>query len=125
MDSTTKLHNELVKISELDSFGRSYEPTRSVYVIEVENLVSGSDWDYYIGMTGKSVEARFQEHLSGYKTWKRFNDGSCKPLRLDYSLFGVFPKFHTQEAAKHAEGVVARALKNAGYNVYSDMIDKE
>ena len=32
-------------------------------------------------------------------------------------------KFHTTEAALMAEGLVARALRTAGYNVYSDRID--
>jgi hypothetical protein len=124
MDPTTALHNKLKKISKEDAYGRTYQPTRSVYIIEVENLVPESVWHYYVGMTGKSIEERFQEHIDKYLTWGKFKDGSCRPLRLDYSLCTSYPKFHTEEAAKYAEGVVARALREAGYEVYSDQIDK-
>lgn len=124
MDETETLLRKLNKIAKEDSFGRSYEPTRSVYIIEVENLVEGSDWDYYVGMTGNSIEQRFQEHVDGYKAWKKFDKGFCRPLRLDYSICSVFPKFHTEGAAKRAEGEVARTLRDLGYEVYSDMINK-
>lgn len=124
MDTTEKLLKQLGKISKEDSYNRKYEPTRSVYIIEVENLMEGSRWDYYVGMTGKSIEERFQEHVDCYKTWTEFKNGICRPVRLDYSLCSLFPKFHTEEAAKHAEGVVARELRDLGYEVYSDMIDK-
>lgn len=124
MDETEALLRKLNKIANEDAFGRSYEPTKSVYIIEVENLVEGSHWDYYVGMTGNSIEQRFQDHADGHKAWKKFDKGICKPVRLDYSLCSVFPKFHTEEAAKRAEGEVARALRDLGYEVYSDMIDK-
>ena len=63
MDPTTALQNKLKKIAEEDAHGRSYEPTRSVYVIEVENISENNNWDYYVGYTGNSIETRFQEHL--------------------------------------------------------------
>lgn len=125
MNDTEALLRKLNKIAKEDALGRSYEPTRSVYIIEVENLVEDSNWDYYVGMTGNSIEQRFQEHVDGYKAWKKFDKGFCRPLRLDYSICSVFPKFHTQAAAESAEGEVARALRNLGYVVYSDKIDKD
>ena len=124
MDPTTALHKELKKISKEDAYGRSYEPTRSVYVIEVENISESNNWDYYVGYTGNSIETRFQEHLDGYKTWKEFKHGRSCPKRLAYDLCSVYPKFHTTEAALKAEGLVARALRTAGFKVYSDRIDK-
>lgn len=124
VNATDKLIKKLDKIAKADSYGRNYEPTRSVYIIEVENLIEGSNWDYYVGMTGNSIEQRFQEHIDGYNTWRNFKKGICKPVRLEYSLCSFFPKFHTQEAAKLAEGEVARFLRELGYEVYSDMIDK-
>ena len=123
MDPTTALQNKLKKIAEEDTHGRSYEPTRSVYVIEVENISENNNWDYYVGYTGNSIETRFQEHLHGYKTWREFKHSRSRPKRLAYDLCSVYPKFHTTEAALMAEGLVARALRTAGYNVYSDRID--
>ena len=124
MGATEKLLKKLFDIATQDSYVRNYEPTRSVYIIEVENLVSESNWDYYVGMTGKSIEQRFKEHVEGYNAWKKFDKGFCKPVRLDYALCSTFPKFHTEAAAKQAEGEVARALRESGYEVYSDMLDK-
>ncbi len=124
MDPTIELQSQLIEIAKNDAYGRSYEPTRSVYVIEVENISESNNWDYYVGYTGNSIEARFQEHLDGYKTWKEFKHGRSCPKRLAYDLCSVYPKFHTTEAALKAEGLVARALRKAGYKVYSDQIDK-
>lgn len=90
MNITDKLIKKLEKIAKEDSCGRSYEPTRSVYIIEVENLIEGSNWDYYVGMTGNSIEQRFQEHVDGYNAWKNFRKGICKPVRLGYSLCSFF-----------------------------------
>ena len=76
-------------------------------------------------MTGKSIEQRFKEHVEGYHAWKKFDKGYCKPVRLDYALCSTFPKFHTEAAAKQAEGEVARALRDSGYEVYSDMLEND
>ena len=119
-----ELQNQLKKIAEEDAYGRSYEPTRCVYVIEVENISESNNWDYYVGYTGNSIETRFQEHLDGYKTWKEFKHGRSCPKRLAYDLCSVYPKFHTTEAALKAEGLVARALRTAGFKVYSHRIDQ-
>ena len=125
MGATEKLLKKLFDIATEDSYGRNYEPTRSVYIIEVENLVAECKWDYYVGMTGKSIEQRFKEHVEGYHAWKKFDKGYCKPVRLDYALCSTFPKFHTEAAAKQAEGEVARALRESGYEVYSDMLEND
>jgi hypothetical protein len=123
MDPTSLLLKQLTKLAEEDAEGRSYSPTRSVYVINVENISAENNWDYYVGYTGNTIEIRFQEHIDGYKTWKEFKKGRARPISLAYDLCSVYPKFHTTEAAKKAEGLVARALRDAGFNAYSDQIN--
>lgn len=123
MNPNLILLNQLKKLAKEDAEGRSYAPTRSVYVIQVENISVENNWDYYVGYTGKTIETRFQEHIAGYKTWEEFKKGRSRPLSIAYDLCSVYPKFHTTEAAKKAEGLVARALRDAGFNAYSDQIN--
>lgn len=84
---------------------------------------SKNNWDYYVGYTGKSVEERFNEHLQGYKTWREFKTQRSRPIRLSTDLMAILPRFHTISAAKTAEGMIARALRDSEFEVYSDMID--
>ena len=123
-DITSTLIRKLVALANLDSQGRSHKPTKSVYIIEVENLDRKNNWDYYVGYTGKNVEERYKEHLIGYKSWREFKAGRSRPKGLAFDLMAEFPKFYTVSAAKEAEGLVARALRDSEYEVYSDMIDQ-
>jgi len=115
-----------MELAERDSVGRKSKPTYSVYVIEIEKIDPTLKFEFYVGSTSKSIQYRFAQHVPGHdlasKIFKR-SRGRAKQVRWDLTL--DFPKFHSRAAAEIAEGLLARAIKEAGWTVSSDRLEKE
>ena len=125
MDDSEKLLHELNKLASKDSQGKKSKPTYSVYVIEIEKLDPNLEFDFYVGSTGNPIQYRFAQHVPGHKFAARiFKNSRANASRIRWDLILDFPKFHTKAAAEKAEGLTARALHNAGWDVCSDRLDK-
>ena len=125
MDDSEKLLHELNKLASQDSIGRKTKPTYSVYVIEIEKLDPNLEFDFYVGSTGNPIQYRFAQHVPGHKFAARiFRNSRAHASLIRWDLILDFPKFHTKAAAEKAEGLTARALHNAGWDVCSDRLDK-
>ena len=123
MDESEKLLNDLRKLASQDSIGKKTEPKFSVYVIEIEKLDPSLKFDFYVGSTGNPVRYRFDQHVPGHKFAARiFRNSRAIAKCLRWDMMMDFPTFHSKEAAEHAEGLVAKALFNAGWSVNSDRL---
>lgn len=126
MDDSEKLLKEVMELAMQDSVGRKSKPTYSVYVIEIEKIDPTLKFEFYVGSTSKSIQYRFAQHVPEHelasKIFKRLR-GKAKQIRWDLTL--CFPKFHTRAAAEKAEGLLARAIQEAGWTVSSDRLNKE
>lgn len=95
-------------------------PSR-VYVIELASA-AGKRRDpripwVYVGSSARGPEARFKQHLSGYKS-----SGIVKrhALRLRPDLYEDLPAFPGSKTAQKAEIERARELAGAGFVAHSD-----
>ena len=126
MDDSEKLLKEVKELARQDSMGRKSKPTYSVYVIEIEKIDPTLKFEFYVGSTSNSIQYRLAQHVPGNKLASkifRHSRGKAKQVRWDLTL--DFPKFHTRGAAEKAEGLLARAIKEAGWTVSSDRLEKE
>jgi predicted GIY-YIG superfamily endonuclease len=89
----------------------------SVYVIELESHESDQNLPaVYVGITGRTVEERFQQHKDGYKSSRDVKD---RGVRL---LPDLFPRptggFEIRREAEEMEREWAETLRSRGYAVY-------
>jgi predicted GIY-YIG superfamily endonuclease len=77
-----------------------------LYVIEV---VGHPEVDFYVGMTGNTVQRRFEQHRDRVpqRAARLFLSGKGRAERLRPDLYEGLPAFWTKEAAMRAEGVLA------------------
>jgi hypothetical protein len=126
VDESDKLLRDLQKLALEDSVGKKSEPTYSVYVIEIERIDPGLDFDFYVGSTGNPIQYRFSQHVPDHKFAARiFRNSRAKATRIRWDLIFDFPKFHSKGAAEKAEGLLAQAIHKAGWSVCSDRLDKD
>ena len=94
--------------------------TYSVYIVQVKRLDSTAKViDFYIGETGRSVEARFARHqAAAEKSAGMFRRGRYAAQSLRYDLMKGFPTFQSRNAARRAERRVAVFLSELGYSVH-------
>ena len=107
------------------------QPCYHVYVIELRADVlalghfaeANPGYDYnpkhpplYVGMTGRSPETRFEQHVSGYKA-SRYTRRNAKRLRMD--LVGELV-FATRAEAERMEELQALQLRARGYAVWQN-----
>jgi len=101
----------------------------NLYVIELDEAIlkvrkfrdANPDYDpakpcVYVGMTARSPEERFQQHLSGYKA-ARFT--KHYGIRLRPRLYQRFNPL-TFEQARYMETELARRLRKRGYGVWQN-----
>ena len=109
--------------------------THSIYIIELDKKILGNkrfqaaNPKYnpekpcvYIGMTSKTPEKRFEEHITGARN-KRGPLFSRKAKKYGIRLKPRLYKSHnpmTQEDAKEIEVEKARRLRNRGYGVWQN-----
>jgi hypothetical protein len=99
-----------------------------VYVIELPDAVAQRDNPdreiVYVGMTSRTVEERFQQHLHGHHSARvikrviRLGLGSQLRLRPDLMRRAGNPQPNQHEALIR-ERALARRLKRRGYTVFS------
>ena len=101
--------------------------SHSIYVIELDPIVmndkkfananpnyrSGSKC-FYVGMTGKSPEERFEQHKRGYKSNRYVKKFGIALRPRYYSHHNPM----TYEEAQYMEVEKARRLRNRGYGVW-------
>ena len=86
----------------------------SVYVVYLRNPKDDGKAGYYVGMTGLTPEARFQNHKSGIKAArvvKRYGERLVPKL---YAHLNPMPYKRAQEM----EVVLADSLRKRGYVVF-------
>ena len=126
MDDSEQLLLRLQKLAAEDAIGKKSEPKYSVYVIEVEKLDPNLRYDFYVGSTGNPVRYRFTQHVPDHKFAARiFRNSRARAKCLRWDLMLELPMFHSKEAAVKAEGLVAKALHKAGWEVNSDRLEKD
>ncbi len=124
MDESGQLLLRLQKLAAEDAIGKKSDPKYSVYVIEVETLDPNLEYDFYVGSTGNPVRYRFAQHVPGHKFAARiFRNSRARAKCLRWDIMLELPMFHTKEAADKAEGLVAKALHKAGWEVNSDRLE--
>jgi len=102
--------------------------TYGVYVILLDKKVLKSpsftkrspDYDpnldcYYVGMSSKSPEERFQQHLAGRKSCRHVKNHG---IRLVPELYEYIPRFTSSKVAKAREKELAVELREGGHAVY-------
>lgn len=68
----------------------------------------------YVGSTAKSIEERYDEHVSGKRTSRAARKHGVGPLRPDLAA-GKYA--YSREKAQEIEARVAEALRREGYGV--------
>jgi hypothetical protein len=126
MDESELLLWQLQKLAKDDAKGKKSDPRYSVYVIEVEKLDPNVKYDFYVGSTGNPVRHRFAQHVPDHKFAARiFRNSRARAKCLRWDLMLGFPLFYSKDAAEQAEGLVAKALDKAGWEVNSDRLEKQ
>ncbi len=126
MDDSEKLLLRLQKLAMEDAIGKKSDPRYSVYIIEVDKLDPNLEYDFYVGSTGNPARYRFAQHVPDHKLAARiFRNSRARAKSLRWDLMLEFPMFHSKEAAENAEGLVAKALHEAGWSVNSDRLEKD
>lgn len=92
-----------------------------VYVIKLRKKARNGRVTYYgepnkpivyVGQTGKSVQERFEEHQSGYKT-----NIQKYTIRLLPELYEQYNPLHTRTQAEKVEKALALKLNQEGYTI--------
>lgn len=92
-----------------------------LYVIEVEQVDPSLRYQFYVGVTSSTPERRLLQHQeAGDRAWRQFRNGRGRAVRLRYDLMEGLPKIRTAEAAKAAEGTLARVISANVGPAYSD-----
>lgn len=83
----------------------------SVYVVLLHAMPGSPEWGFYVGMTGRTPEARYREHLAGLRDGKGYvRDYAVELLPAVYSHLNPMP----QRDAESREYELAEALRAAG-----------
>ncbi len=126
MDDSDRLIEQLKKIAIRDAVGKKFEARFSVYIIEIQKIDQSLNYDFYVGSTGNPVRHRFAQHVPEHKFAARiFRNSRARAKCLRWDMMLELPKFHTKDAAEKAEGLVAKALYKAGWEVNSDRLEKD
>lgn len=126
MDESEKLLNDLRKLATKESVGKKTEATYLIYVIEIEKIDPALNFDFYVGSTGNPIQYRFSQHIPDHKFAARiFRNSRARAARIRWDLISEFPKFYTKGSAEIAEGLVARAIQKAGWEVSSDRLQRD
>ncbi len=92
-----------------------------LYVIEVEALDPSLPYSFYVGFTGTSPTRRLEQHKAGGdRAWRQIRNGRARAVRLRPDLMEGLPVFRTLDAAKAAEGTLARVVSANVGRAYSD-----
>lgn len=83
----------------------------SVYVVLLHAMPGAPEWGFYVGMTGRTPEARYREHLAGRRDGKGYvRDYAVELLPAVYAHLNPMPK----SVAEAREFELAEALRAAG-----------
>lgn len=83
----------------------------AVYVVLLHDAPGSPEWGFYVGMTGRSPEARYAEHLAGVRDGKGYvRDYAVELLPSVYAHLNPMP----QRVAEAREYELAEALRAAG-----------
>lgn len=83
----------------------------AVYVVLLHGMPGAVEWGFYVGMTGRSPEARYAEHLAGVRDGKGFvRDYAVELLPAVYARLNPMPL----RVAEAREFELAEALRAAG-----------
>ena len=89
---------------------------RSVYVIQLSNWKNRSPMgSLYVGQTGQTLSARFDQHQSGSPLGAKGLAGHCWRFREE--LYLDLPLFSSEPEAREAEWARATKLRSAGFAV--------
>jgi predicted GIY-YIG superfamily endonuclease len=121
--------NRIVKtlnnLAQFDSIGRSDDPQRSVYIIEVVPNDESCKFELYVGSTWHPVEYRYEEHKSGGSKAAHIFRRRAKVGEIRWDLMEGFPRFHSTSAVERAERRVALWLERQGFSVKCNMLNKD
>jgi predicted GIY-YIG superfamily endonuclease len=121
--------NRIVKtlnnLAQFDSVGRSDDPQRSVYIIEVVPKDESCKFKFYVGSTWHPVEYRYEEHKSGGSKAAHIFRRRATVGEIRWDLMEGFPKFHSTAAVERAERRVALWLERQGFSVKCNMLNKD
>lgn len=96
--------------------GCNLQGKRSVYVIQLTGWKIKSPLGaLYVGQTGQTLAARFQQHQTGHDRGAKGLEDKCRRLRPE--LYLDLPLFSTKAEACDAELARAQKLRGAGYAV--------
>jgi hypothetical protein len=100
---------------------RTLEPARAYHVYVVETLTVEREALLYVGQSGKTPEARLEDHRAGCKRY--CSSCACRHyvggrrMRLRYDLFAHVRPVRTRREAEVLEKRLARSLRRRGYHV--------
>lgn len=93
------------------TFPRGGRGRHSVYVVLLHGMPGSPEWGFYVGMTGRTPEARYREHLAGQRDGKGFvRDYAVELLPDVYAHLNPMPC----KVAEAREYELAEALRAAG-----------
>jgi hypothetical protein len=82
-----------------------------VYVVLLHAAPGSVEWGFYVGMTARTPEARYEEHLAGRRDGKGYvRDYAVELLPSVYAHLNPMP----QAVAEAREFELAEALRAAG-----------
>ena len=120
-----RILKSLNNLAEFDSIGKSEEPHRSVYVIEIIPNDDSCDFDLYVGSTWHPIEHRYEEHESGGPKAAHIFRRRASTGDIRWDLMEGIPKFHSTSAVERAERRVALWLERQGYMVKCNMLNSD
>lgn len=71
---------------------------------------------FYVGMTAKSPEERWQQHRNGYKSSRFARRYGCELMPPEFTVI----RHRTFEEARRLERRIARRLRKKGYGVWQN-----
>jgi predicted GIY-YIG superfamily endonuclease len=94
--------------------GAARQGHHSVYVVYLRNPKGDGRAGYYVGMTGLSPEARFENHKAGIKAARVVSKYGERLVPKLYAHLNPM----TFERAKDMEMMLADSLRKRGYTVF-------
>ena len=120
-----RILKSLSNLAEFDSLGKTEEPHRSVYVIEIISHDGKCEFDLYVGSTWHPIEHRYEEHKSGGPKAAHIFRRRATTGDIRWDLMKDFPKFHSTSAVERAERRVALWLERQGFKVKCNMLNSD